>query len=78
MIYKCLINKRIIPISLMYVVLAIVPACSLLDQNNNSPEYADFSLEDINPNSEYYAQDIGPSTFIDNDFVSVYYFGKAG
>ena len=38
----------------------------------------DWALEDINPNSEYYAQDIGPSTFIDNDFVSVYYFGKAG
>jgi hypothetical protein len=38
----------------------------------------DWALEDINPNSEYYAQNIGPSTFIDNDFVSVYYFGKAG
>ena len=38
----------------------------------------DWALEDINPNSEYYTQDIGPSTFIDNEFVSVYYFGKAG
>jgi len=38
----------------------------------------DWSLEDINSNSEYYTQDIGPSTFIDNEFVSVYYFGKAG
>ena len=38
----------------------------------------DWALEDINPNSEYYTQDIGPSTFIDNDYVSVYYFGKAG
>ena len=44
---------------------------------NLEPVY-DWALEDINPNSEYYSQDIGPSTFIDNDFVSVYYFGKAG
>ena len=38
----------------------------------------DWSLEDINSNSEYYAQHIGPSTFFDSDNVSVYYFGKAG
>ena len=76
MIYKCLINKRIIPISLMYVVLAIVPACSLLDQNNNSPEYADFSLEDINPNSPSYGSLIGPSFY--NGYVSSYYFGDQG
>ena len=76
MIYKCLINKRIIPISLMYVVLAIVPACSLLDQNNNSPEYADFSLEDINPNSPTYGSLIGPSYY--NGNVSSYYFGDQG
>ena len=38
----------------------------------------DWSLEDINPNSDYYSQYIGPSTFIEQDFVSVYYFGKAG
>ena len=42
----------------------------------------DWALEDINPNSEYYYPDygekIGPGTFIDNQHVSVYYFGKAG
>jgi len=42
----------------------------------------DWSLEDINPNSEYYYPDygekIGPGIFIDNQHVSVYYFGKAG
>ena len=46
-------------------------------QPSLEPVY-DWALEDINPNSEYYGQDIGPSTFVDNDFVSVYYFGKAG
>ena len=42
----------------------------------------DWSLEDINPNSEYYypeyEEEIGPETFIQNQHVSVYYFGKAG
>ena len=38
----------------------------------------DWSLEDINENSEYYSDFIGPSTFINSDQVSVYYFGKAG
>ena len=32
--------------------------------------------EDINPNSEYFEQMIGPETFVGN--VSLYYFGKAG
>ena len=36
----------------------------------------DFALEDINPVSEYYTQDIGPSFF--NGQVSAYYFGKQG
>ena len=36
----------------------------------------DFVLEDINPVSEYYTQDIGPSFF--NGQVSAYYFGKQG
>ena len=36
----------------------------------------DFVLEDINPESEYYGQDIGPSFF--EGQVSGYYFGKAG
>ena len=41
-----------------------------------------WSLEDINPNSEYYypeyGESIGPSTYVENQHVSVYYFGKAG
>ena len=38
----------------------------------------DWRLSDINENSEYYEQSIGPTTFTEQDFVSVYYFGKAG
>ena len=36
----------------------------------------DFVLEDINPASEYYSNDIGPSFF--SGQVSCYYFGKQG
>ena len=36
----------------------------------------DFVLEDINPASEYYGNDIGPSFF--SGQVSCYYFGKQG
>ena len=36
----------------------------------------DFTLEDINPASELYSQDIGPSFF--SGQVSCYYFGKQG
>ena len=36
----------------------------------------DFTLEDINPVSEYYGNDIGPSFF--SGQVSCYYFGKQG
>ena len=36
----------------------------------------DFTLEDINPVSEYYGNDIGPSFF--SSQVSCYYFGKQG
>lgn len=39
-------------------------------------ENPNFSLEDINPASEYYGQNIGPS-FYDGQ-VSCYYFGKQG
>ena len=35
-----------------------------------------FLSEDINPNSEFYGQYIGPDTFSGD--ISVYYFGKAG
>ena len=42
----------------------------------------DWSLEDINPNSDYYFPDygetIGPSSYVEDQQVSVYYFGKAG
>ena len=38
----------------------------------------DWRLSDINENSEYYEESIGPTTFTEQDFVSVYYFGKAG
>ncbi len=38
----------------------------------------DWNLQDINENSDYFMQSIGPSTFIEQDFVSLYYFGKAG
>ena len=36
----------------------------------------DFELLDINPASEFYSQNIGPSFF--NGEVSCYYFGKQG
>ena len=36
----------------------------------------DFTLEDINPSSEYFNENIGPSFF--NGQVSCYYFGKQG
>ena len=39
-------------------------------------ENPDFTLEDINPVSEYYGFDIGPSFF--SGQVSCYYFGKQG
>ena len=43
----------------------------------NTPELMpEFFLEDINPNSEYYGNYIGPETFRED--VSLYYFGKAG
>ena len=35
-----------------------------------------FMAEDINPNSEYFGQMIGPDTFTGD--ISCYYFGKAG
>ena len=37
-----------------------------------------FSLEDINVNSSYYGENVGPDTFISQNNVSCYYFGKAG
>ena len=43
---------------------------------NTSEPMSEFSLEDINPNSDYYGEYIGPETFRDD--ISLYYFGKAG
>ena len=43
-----------------------------------SPIHAnpDFILEDVNPSSEYFGENLGPSFF--NSQVSCYYFGKQG
>ena len=46
---------------------------TILSESLPSPN---FSLEDINPASEYFGNSIGPSFF--NDQVSCYYFGKQG
>ena len=43
---------------------------------SNSLPSSDFTLEDINPASEYFGNSIGPSFF--NGQVSCYYFGKQG
>ena len=45
----------------------------ILSESSTSPN---FSLEDINPASEFYSQEIGPSFF--DGQVSCYYFGKQG
>tara|TARA_B100000700_G_C14982194_1_gene826974 strand:- start:531 stop:1430 length:900 start_codon:yes stop_codon:yes gene_type:complete len=53
----------------------------IYESPGNQPEdelVYDWALEDLNINSEYFGQNIGPSTFINNQQVSVYYFGKAG
>ena len=57
----------------------------IYESNDTTPSLEtvyDWSVEDINPNSEYYYPDygekIGPSMFVENQQVSVYYFGKAG
>ena len=45
----------------------------------NGPAYEELPIwdyVDINPNSDYFEQLIGPDTFSGN--VSLYYFGKAG
>ena len=46
---------------------------NILQDSNPNPN---FSLEDINPASQFYSQTIGPSFFTDQ--VSCYYFGKQG
>ena len=46
---------------------------NILQEQHQNP---DFISEDINPSSEYFGQNIGPSFF--EDQVSCYYFGKQG
>ena len=55
-------------------VVDIVQLISLI--LSESPPNPDFVLEDINPASEYFGQNIGPSFF--DGQVSIYYFGKQG
>jgi|TARA_B100000678_G_scaffold127227_1_gene106531 hypothetical protein len=74
--YKCLFNNSFILKSFFYGILALTAACELNDQENNQPQYIDFSLEDINPNSATHGSMIGPSFYSGN--VSGYYFGDQG
>ena len=56
--------------------LIIFNACEDEVDGTNLNPYSDFSLEDINPNSNSYGQSIGLSYF--NGQVSSYYFGDQG
>ena len=57
-------------------VLDVVSIVNLILFGNTAEPMPLFSLEDINPASDYYEQYIGPETFTGD--VSLYYFGKAG
>ena len=58
-------------------VINVIDVVSLINSIlQESIPIPNFSLEDINPASEYYTQSIGPSFF--NGQVSCYYFGKQG
>ena len=54
---------RMIRLSLIFALFFL----SLLFPQN------DFDLEDLNPNSEFYGQIIGPNTFLGE--ISIIYFG---
>ena len=56
--------------------LIVFHACEDEIDGTNLNPYSDFSLEDINPNSNSYGQSIGLSYF--NGQVSSYYFGDQG
>ena len=58
---------------LINVVDIVQLVSDILEEQNQNP---DFISEDINPSSEYYGQNIGPSFF--EGQVSCYYFGKQG
>ena len=55
----------------------ILDVVGLVNQilGGNAP---DWSLEDINPNSESYNQNVGPEVYLSNNQITGYYFGKAG
>ena len=57
-------------------VLDIVGLVNTILTGTNSEQLPLWDYVDINSNSNYFGQLIGPETFIGN--VSVYYFGKAG
>ena len=57
-------------------ILDVVSIVNLILFGNTSEPMSEFSLEDINPNSDYYGEYIGPSYF--SGQVTGYYFGKAG
>ena len=57
-------------------IIDVVGIVNLILTGNTPELMPEFSLEDINPNSEYYGNYIGPETFRED--VSLYYFGKAG
>jgi len=57
-------------------VLDVVGIVNLILNGGQVDSMPDFSLEDINPASDYYGEYIGTQTFRDD--ISLYYFGKAG
>lgn len=57
-------------------ILDVVSVVNLILFGETAEAMSEFSLEDINPNSDYYGEHIGPETFTGD--VSLYYFGKAG
>jgi hypothetical protein len=60
----------------MINVLDIVNLVNTILTGTNSEQLSNWDYVDINTNSNYFGQLIGPETF--NGNVSVYYFGKAG
>ena len=57
-------------------ILDVVSIVNLVLNNGEIEPMPSFSLEDINPASDYYGDYIGPEIFRGD--VSLYYFGKAG
>ena len=61
---------------LMLIVLDIVGLVNFILTDSPSIQLPTWDYVDINSNSDYFGQLIGPETF--NGNVSLYYFGKAG